>query len=661
MYTLTRSEPTAFRRVFPFAEYVRGPLLRATLWSAVETLSLVVAMAAAAWTIGLLVHRGNLQLTPDEVVLLGELVGADKVPIDAVNGAVPVDTQFVRLSNRGILPDVYRQRDRAVGGLLRALFRQFPSLRSNESALVTLLMVVAAAVIVGRLAASRARTLAIHQIDAICTRTRLAIHQQTQRLGPSDLQGREAGHVLQLFTSDIQKLRDGMLAEFGTLVRDPFCIAVLLAAALAVDLFLTLQCVVPLAICLIVQRRAAETALDGTQLAAAVADRELKLLGEGLVKTRLIRGYGMEKFEQEQFGKYLDRFQQTMAAAVSRKRWLRRVAAVLTIVCLALVAILVASKVLQGQRDLTLSEAALLGLLFAAMYAPLQNLAALHRRLLDPRDAATRIQLYLNRIPEVGQALGAKFLEPLSKKLEFENVVYQTNDHHQLLNGLNAVFQAGKQYALVGTDPLECLAALSLLPRFIEPQSGRVLFDGEDISWVTLESLRAETVMVGSGESFITGSIRENIACGDNRYSLQDVTEAAKISHAHNFIQKLSQGYETIIGEHGESLDIGQSFRLSLARAILRKPALMIVEEPAELDDDTKSLLDDCYQRIAPGRTVIFLPSRLSTLRRCDQVTFLHRGKVHCVGKHAELVESHELYRHWEYLRFNAFRREVDS
>lgn len=116
-----------------------------------------------------------------------------------------------------------------------------------------------------------------------------------------------------------------------------------------------------------------------------------------------------------------------------------------------------------------------------------------------------------------------------------------------------------------------------------------------------------------------------------------------------------------MIGEHGERLDAGQGFRLGVARAVVRDPAIMIIEEPTEaLDDDTKSLLDDSYNRIVRGRTVIFLPNRLSTLRRADTVVFLHHGTVESQGTYAELVKGSSLFRHWEYMRFNQFRRELE-
>jgi ABC-type multidrug transport system fused ATPase/permease subunit len=126
--------------------------------------------------------------------------------------------------------------------------------------------------------------------------------------------------------------------------------------------------------------------------------------------------------------------------------------------------------------------------------------------------------------------------------------------------------------------------------------------------------------------------------------------------HAHHFISKLPQGYETWLGEDNVVLDAGQAYRIGLARALARDPALLVIEEPGTaLDEDTKSLLGDTYDRLIAGRTVIFLPTRLSTVRRADRVVLVHEGQVAETGRHEDLVRSSDLYRHWEYTRFNAF------
>ena len=136
-----------------------------------------------------------------------------------------------------------------------------------------------------------------------------------------------------------------------------------------------------------------------------------------------------------------------------------------------------------------------------------------------------------------------------------------------------------------------------------------------------------------------------------------------KTAHAHQFIHRLPQGYETMLGgERGEQIDIGQAFLLALARVAFSKPALLIIEEPpVKLDDDTKNLVDDAYSRIFAGRTVMILPTRLSTIKKADRLIVFNQGKIEVMGRHADLVKSNAVYRHWEYLHFNEFRPEPDT
>jgi ATP-binding cassette subfamily B protein len=207
---------------------------------------------------------------------------------------------------------------------------------------------------------------------------------------------------------------------------------------------------------------------------------------------------------------------------------------------------------------------------------------------------------------------------------------------------------------------MEAFAFAALLPRFVDPSRGSVTIDGHDVSLATLESLRSEVVWAGGANCWFTGSVVENIAGGDQRFSLSQVTEAAKRTHAHSFIQRFSQGYETVVGEHGEQLSDSQGFRLSLARAILRDPAVLIIEEPPEVDsEDEKALLEDACRNVSKGRTVISLPARMRTLKAADRIVLLNRGQIEVVGTHEALLKTSSLYRHWEYLHFNEFRRAV--
>ena len=662
---MANKEPTPFERLFSYRDLVRGAPLRATLLYAASSLVLCLMLVDLCLVVDLLVRGGRLTITEADRRELEALIGQDVLSADGdPTGPLAGELTYV---NRGLLPTIWHYRRRFFTPVLVAAYVRFSPLRNDWQALVTLVALAALLGWVRSILESRARIGLVNVGHDVAARLRRSIHRQTLRLGPSDLEGRSGAQAMQLFTTEVDRLRDGVYRWAERVGRDPLRLFLLLALALAVDPPLALICLAPMVLCWYVAHSEALRTEQVRALADEAAARELRVLAESLERTRLVRGFGMEVFEQEQFQKYLDRFQQSTSNALKTKAWSRRAIRTLVAACMAFVLLYLGWQILLppqtvGGIPLAFASGLLMIAALGAAWFPLQSLVARQHEHEAAELAARRIQDYLNLIPEVGQAVGAKFLQPLSKVIVFENVSYATPSKRQLLDGLKLKIPAGRQVAIVSSDPIESLAIAYLLPRFIEPQAGRILIDGEDIAWVTLESLRAETIFVGGKDPFLTGSVRDNISGGNPNFSLQEVTEAAKFAHAHNFIQKLSQGYETVIGEHGEQLDAGQGFRLGLARAILRKPALLVIEEPVDaLDEDTKSMLDDAYKRIAPNRTVIFLPERLSTLKKVDEIVLIHKGRLAAIGPHSRLVQSSPLYRHWEYIHFNEFRHEFET
>ena len=624
---MSKKTADSFDRAFPRTSLLRGKPRSTLLWSGLSSILLCLLLTDFYLTADLLVTRGRTALHPAET------------------------------ADTGILQTVEWSKQKVWSPLLTSAYRRIDWLRHDSSALMLLILTAVVLAALRSLLLTRMRRVSSEAGWNIVSALRRQVHRQRLRLGPGDLADADGSQVLSLFTHDMDQLRNGIVTWLTRVARYPFEIVVLLTLVLLVDWLVALQCLIPVAGCWYLVQRERERFETARLSAAARIESELRLLAESLQKTRIVRGYGMENFEHEQFQLHMERFTRDAMAVSQRERWSRRTCHLLTALCGAVVLFLIGSRILHSPNALSFTSAALILASIACLHLPIKALWHLGEHRSEAALAADRIYRYLDRIPEVGQAVGAKFLQPLAKSLEFESVRYNLPNRRNLLDGLDLRLQSGKSYALVSPDPLEALAAAYLLPRFIEPHGGRVLFDGEDIAWVTLESLRLETVYVGGTDPFFTGTVRENICCGADSYSSQQVTDAAKQSHAHNFVLKLTQGYETMLGEHGEQLDPGQAFRLGLARALLRNPAMMIISEPdTTLDADTKSLLEDTYNRICAGRTVIFLPTRLSTLRRCEQVVLLNQGKVSAIGSHAELLKTSSLYRHWDYITFNQFR-----
>lgn len=643
----------AFLRLQPSKTWFRGAGLAALLWSLAAALLAGVLLVLLTLLVDLLVFQGAVDLPgPD----LQRIAPAAE---DVLRGGTPAELDpesTYHLSRLGLTASLLRYRDWLGSGSLYRIGRRTPMLRDNDASAVILVFALLVVGLARSLCASRARLAAARLAAETTLHLRQSVHRQALRLAPGALDAQPENDAIDLFVHEIDRIGGAAAVWVARVPGDLLLAAVLLGLAVWADPRLSLQCLVPAALAWWMTLYARGRSLHLRELAESRAQSDLRLLAEGLRRSRLVSGYAMDAFDRDQFHKLLDRYTRTLASGRKQETWMTWSARGGSVLCFALVVFFISARVLSTTEAFPLP----LGLLlFAALVwigrliqaAP--ELPAARQTLLVCGD---KVQRYVNAIPEVGQAVGAKFLEPVSKSIIFESISYRLNGR-PLLKDFDLRIAAGSTTAVVALDPTAARAVAYLLPRFIEPQSGRVLFDSEDTAWATLDSLRAETILVGGDDPPISGTVLENLTCGDARYSLQDATDAAKVTHAHNFIVKLPQGYETPLGEHGERLDPGQSFRLGLARALLRKPAVIVIEEPRHtLDEDTKNLLDDAYQRLLKGRTVIFLPTRLSTVRRCDQVVLIHDGRVAAAGTHETLVRQSELYRHWEYVTFTAVK-----
>jgi len=524
---------------------------------------------------------------------------------------------------------------------------------------VSLLLVGTLLWVLHRFTAHLAEISAHSVARGIGDRIRSAMFQQHLRIGPGDVDGRSTASVYERTTDDVARVSQATTDTLLPLGRDTMATALCLVLALLVDPVLALQCLLlPAAMLawLVVRDRAARQ----RHLQAMAGETELAddQIGESLAHVRLACGYGAEDLAGDEFDATQAQSRRLATGRHRRHALGRTIRQGLTAITASVILFLVSRRVLLDPTSAPLD----LPSAFVLLASIAGLLRALDRRgelpLIAERAgvAAARIHEYLDLVPPVSQAVGARFLQPLADEVRFESVIWQPTDDVPAMKGLDLAIPAGETTALLSVDPREARGVAWLLARFIDPHGGRVLIDGQDIATGTLESLRAEVLVVAGDGSCFRGTVLENICCGRPEGGLNRATEAAKAVHAHHFISKLPQGYETLLGEGNEELDAGQAYRIGLARALARDPALLVIEEPdTPLDADTKSLLGDTYDRLTTGRTVIFLPTRLSTVRRADRVVLVHEGQVAETGRHEDLVRSSELYRHWEYTRFNAF------
>jgi len=292
-----------------------------------------------------------------------------------------------------------------------------------------------------------------------------------------------------------------------------------------------------------------------------------------------------------------------------------------------------------------------------ALARPLSEWFALRRALRLANRSAGAVFDFLERKSELQQAGGAQFLAPLRDRITFENVTLDSpTTERTLLDGISLEIPARARIAIMGRDEESKHALVCLIPRLIDPKVGRVRIDGRDLRSVTLESIRAQVATVLQSELVFSDSVAANIGLSDPGVTLPRIIEAAKIAHAHHFIQDLPHGYDTVIGPVGHYLTPDEQYRVALARAYLHDPSVVIIEEPSTpLDEDIKHLVDDTVARLAQGRTLVILPHRLSTIRSCQQIIVLHNGRVETIGNPRQLESDSKLFRHLQYVEFNQF------
>jgi ATP-binding cassette, subfamily B, bacterial MsbA len=269
---------------------------------------------------------------------------------------------------------------------------------------------------------------------------------------------------------------------------------------------------------------------------------------------------------------------------------------------------------------------------------------------------------YLDQPEEITDKPGAKKLDRLRESIGFDNVTFQYPGTSAMqLDRVSLEIRAGEVVALVGTSGAGKSTLASLVPRFRDVVSGAVKIDGIDIRDLTLASLRDKISVVAQETFLFNDTVANNIAYGLDRYDRAAMIEASTAALAHEFIEKLPQGYETPIGDRGVKLSGGQRQRLAIARAILKNAPILILDEAtSHLDTESEMLVQKALANLMLGRTVIVIAHRISTIRRADKIVVLDRGRIVEIGSHEELIHHGGIYHRLHELQYLEVDASVD-
>lgn len=279
---------------------------------------------------------------------------------------------------------------------------------------------------------------------------------------------------------------------------------------------------------------------------------------------------------------------------------------------------------------------------FAGLYPAMQNLSA----------SASRVVEVLDAVPEISENPAAPPLPAVRGHVQFDQVTAGYEPGRPVLKGVSFEARIGQTIAIVGATGAGKTTLVNLIPRFLDPEQGRVLIDGHDIRAVRLSSLREQIAIVPQETFLFPISVAENIAYARPEATRAEIEAAARAAHAHEFITRLPEGYDTVIGERGATLSGGERQRFAIARAFLRKSPILILDEPTSaLDSETEQLIFEALQRLIQGRTTFIIAHRLSTARRADRILVLADGIIIESGTHEELLARNGHYAHLQRLQ----------
>lgn len=387
-------------------------------------------------------------------------------------------------------------------------------------------------------------------------------------------------------------------------------------------------------------RRKLSTEAQETQ-ADLLAFVQERLHVGGMLLTQL---YGQAPADARAFEKLTQRVKALNLKQTLAGRWLFMSLSVFSVAGPALIYLFGGIEALNNR--LTLGSIIAIVAYLANLYRPLANLANVYVDIQAALAIFERIFSLLDHDPEIADAPGAKALTQTRGEVRFESVGFSyPNAATPALSELSFTIAPGERVALVGPSGAGKTTITYLLPRFFDPTEGKITLDGLDLREITLESLRARIGMVTQETFLFHASVRQNLL-----YARPDATEAqliaaAKSAHIHDFLASLPDGYDTIVGERAFRLSGGERQRLSIARALLKNPELLILDEAtSSLDATSESLIQEALETLLQNRTALIIAHRLSTIRTCDKIVVLEHGHVVEVGPHEALLAKNGLY-----------------
>lgn len=516
-----------------------------------------------------------------------------------------------------------------------------------SSGLITRLALFALAIYAARAGLEFLRSYMAHVAGwGVVADVRVAIYRHLQRLSLHYYEDKQTGQLMSRMVNDSDLLEKLIAHAVPDVLVNVLTLVGVSAMLLTMNAQLTLLTLVPIPLIVLAMRGFAKYVRPAFRERQAELGELNAILQDNLSGIREIKTFTRERTESERIGVRIENYKRSLLHA------LRLLATFEPFVhfasALGIVVVIYFGGRLALGGALPIEDLVAFFLYLELFYQPVRHLSHAWEAIQEALAGAERVSELLLEEPEIVDQPGAHNYRGRARgAIQFENVSFSYLTDRPILRNIDLDVPAGSVVALVGPTGVGKSTLASLVPRFYDVNEGRILMDGHDIRELTLESLRRQISIVLQDVFLFHGTVRQNILFGRPGASEPEMREAARVANAVEFIDKLPEGYDTVIGERGVKLSGGQKQRLAIARAILKDaPVLILDEATSSVDTETEMLIQQALERLMTGRTTLMIAHRLSTIRNADQIVVLQDERIAEQGSHDELMALDGIYRH---------------